>query len=85
MELDCGIPYQRIASWLSDELALARSGEGWVFDSDGETCFVFAQKLESRPLGMVHLERTAVRFDGSQQAEDAFMHLFTLRFMSAGG
>ena len=85
MELDCGIARKRITDWLNDELALAREGRTWLFAAGVGTCCITAEKLESRKLGAVDLERTSVRVEGDELAVEAFMHLFTLRFMSAGG
>lgn len=85
MELDCGIQRKRIVSWLRDELALPREGQAWLFEADGKACRITTDELESRRLGTVDLDRTLVVVEGDDEAEEAFMRLFTLRFMSAGG
>ena len=85
MELDCGIAYRRIASWLDDELFLPRSGDGWAFDHVGCTCHISASPLPSRKLSTIDLERTLVRIKGEEHATDELYRLFTLRFISAGG
>lgn len=85
MELDCGIQYGRIATWLDAELCLPREGEDWVFACDGATCRVSASPLECRAIGGIELERTLLAACGEQGAIDAFRRLFTLRFVSAGG
>lgn len=85
MELDCGIARKRIVGWLNDELSLAREGRAWVFEADGKTCRITADELENRTLGVVSLERTLVVVEGDETTIDAFMRLFTLRFLSAGG
>ncbi len=85
MELDCGIQLKRIVSWLNGELACAREDDAWVFEADGGACHITACELESRRLGVVELDRTLVTIEGDEPTVEAFMHLFTLRFMSAGG
>ncbi|MBQ9042433.1 MAG: hypothetical protein IJ111_06420 [Eggerthellaceae bacterium] len=85
MELDCGIQRKRIVGWLRDELALSCEGQAWVFEADGKACHITADELESRRLGTVNLDRTLVTIEGDEAAAEAFMRLFTLRFMSAGG
>ena len=37
IDLDCGISYARIASWLDDELALPREQECWVYTLGDQT------------------------------------------------
>ena len=85
LDLDCGISYERISSWLDDELNLAREGQGWVFRTGSGTAIVRADSLESRSIGPVSLERTHLVARGDSDALDAFERLFTLRFISAGG
>ena len=52
----------------------------------GETCcMVTLTPLENRSVGKVTLERTHLRVEGTKEAVDSFMRLFTLRFISAGG
>lgn len=85
MELDCGIARRRIVGWLNDELSLARDGRAWVYEADGKECRITAEELENRTLGTVSLERTLVVVEGDEATTDAFMRLFTLRFISAGG
>ena len=86
LDLDCGIASARILSWLEDELALSQDSPGaYVYESDGQTCTVEATPLGrdySRPFA---LERTQLVIVGPEGAVDAFMRLFTLRFISAGG
>ena len=85
MELDCGIACKRIEAWLDNELSLPREGDAWMFSCDEGSCRVEAVAQESRTLGTIALERTLVRVEGNPPATEAFMRLFTLRFMSAGG
>lgn len=85
MELDCGIAYQRIASWLDDELSLPYENGTWTFAFNGKACQVKAAPLPSRTLGKFGLERTQVAIGGDPTALDEFYRLFTLRFISAGG
>ena len=85
IDLDCGIAYGRIASWLDDELALPCEGGCWLFEVAGAACSVSLEPLEPRTLGAVSLERSHLVADGAPGAVDEFERLFTLRFMSAGG
>ena len=85
MKLDCGISRKRIVGWLNDELALSHEGQAWFFEVNGKTCRITANALASRQLGAVKVERTLVSIEGDESAAEAFMHVFTLRFMSAGG
>lgn len=95
--LDCGIAYARLEAWLSDELALPHCYDGlWVYEyrpgpqrTDSAlkvaTCYIELSRLENRELGNFALERTQLSIDGDVEAVTAFMKLFTLRFVSAGG
>ncbi len=85
IDLDCGISYARIASWLDDELALPREQECWVYTLGDQTCTIALEPLEDRPLGAVHLERSHLTVHGDPDALASFEKLFTLRFISAGG
>ena len=85
MDLDCGIAYDRIASWLSDELSLPCEGARWTFAADGSSCTVTLDRLEPRRFTNLELERSHLVAKGDASAVDAFERLFTLRFMSAGG
>lgn len=82
---DCGISTWRIDAWLSDELALKREGSAWVYREADSVCQVKTEPLESRILGTVALERTALSVEGEDAAVASFERAFTLRFMSAGG
>ena len=84
--LDCGIAYARIEAWLASELGLACETDGrWTFETDDATCAVALQPLPPRTVGAVSLERTQLVVSGNNAAAEAFMKLFTLRFVSAGG
>ncbi|MBP3867330.1 MAG: hypothetical protein J6D25_05920 [Eggerthellaceae bacterium] len=85
INLDCGIAYARIASWLEDELALPRADGGWVYSCDQDSCSISLEPLESRTLGKIDLERTRLVAEGDPHALESFDKLFTLRFISAGG
>ena len=85
IDLDCGISYARIATWLDDELALPREQECWVYTLGDQTCTIALEPLEDRPLGAVHLERSHLTVHGDPDALASFEKLFTLRFISAGG
>ena len=85
LELDCGIPKARLSAWLDDELGLPGKDGTWVFTAEGSTCRVALAPLESRSLGSVSIERTALTIEGEEPAQGTFMRLFTLRFASAGG
>ena len=85
IDLDCGISYARIASWLDDELALPREQECWVYTLGDQTCTIALEPLEDRPLGAVHLERSHLTVHGDPDALASLEKLFTLRFISAGG
>lgn len=85
IDLDCGISYARIASWLDDELALPREQECWVYTLEMQTCTIALEPLEDRPLGAVRLERSHLTALGDRDALASFEKLFTLRFISAGG
>ena len=85
IDLDCGISYARIASWLDDELALPREQECWVYTLGAQTCTIALEPLEDRPLGAGHLERSHLTVHGDPDALASFEKLFTLRFISAGG
>ena len=85
IDLDCGISYARIASWLDDELALPREQECWVYTLGDQTCTIALEPLEDRPLGAVRLERSHLTTHGERNALASFEKLFTLRFISAGG
>ena len=85
IDLDCGISYARIASWLDDELALPREQECWVYTLGDQTCTIALEPLEDRPLVAVHLERSHLTVHGDPDALASFEKLFTLRFISAGG
>ena len=85
IDLDCGISYARIASWLDDERALPREQECWVYTLGDQTCTIALEPLEDRPLGAVHLERSHLTVHGDPDALASFEKLFTLRFISAGG
>ena len=87
IDLDCGIAFSRISTWLDCELELTRGDDGWIYRIGQSTCLVRAEPLESRPLGTLRLalERTHVMATGDQEALAAFNKAFTLRFISAGG
>lgn len=85
MKLDCGIGKARIDNWLAGELALERIEGCWVFTCDGAVCRIATAPLAARSLGPVKLERTDLTVEGDEAAIEAFMHLFTLQFISAGG
>ena len=85
IDLDCGISYARIASWLDDELALPRERGCWVYTLETQTCTIALEPLDDRPLGAVHLERSHLTVHGDPDALASFEKLFTLRFISAGG
>ncbi|MBQ9068122.1 MAG: hypothetical protein IJ131_03535 [Eggerthellaceae bacterium] len=85
IELDCGIAQQRIVSWLEGELRLPHEDDGYRYSHEGTTCIARTQPLENRTVGTVSIERTALYIEGEADAVAAFMHLFTLRFISAGG
>ena len=85
IDLDCGISYARIASWLDDELVLPRERECWIYALGMQTCAIALEPLEDRPLGAVHLERSHLTVHGDPDALVSFEKLFTLRFISAGG
>ena len=84
LELDCGIAPTRIVSWLEEELMLGQDGHGaYVFDRDGQSCAATVTALGKS--GRFALERTLLVVSGDEPTVEAFMHLFTLRFLSAGG
>ena len=85
LDLDCGISYTRIASWLDDELSLPRENWWWTYALGTQTCRIALEQLENRTLGNVSLERTRMTARGDREALSAFEKLFTLRFISAGG
>ena len=95
LNLDCGIAYARIASWLDDELHLPYLDGRWLyrpessFDQENRqetsTCTIALEPLESRPLGAIVLERSHLTAQGNPDALASFERLFTLRFISAGG
>ena len=85
LDFDCGIAYERIASWLDDELHLPVNAGKWVYGSPGETCEIALSRLEPREFAQLEIERSHLIAQGDAQAVDAFEHLFTLRFISAGG
>ena len=85
MELDCGIAFKRIRSWLCDELSLPCQNGVWTYAHEGSSCRVFATDLGKQTVNRVTLERTLLRVEGDGPAADEFMRLFTLRFISAGG
>ena len=85
LNLDCGIAYSRIASWLDDDLALPRNDGRWVFAAGQGTCSISAEPLESRSFSRIELERTHLVAEGDSDALEVFEKLFTLRFISAGG
>ena len=85
IDLDCGISYARIASWLDDELGLPHERKCWVYTLGDQTCTIALEPLEDRPLGAVHLERSHLTVHGDPDALASFEKLFTLRFISAGG
>ena len=85
IDLDCGISYARIASWLDDELALPCNQERWTYALGTQTCAITLEPLEDRPLGAVRLERSHLTVHGDPDALASFEKLFTLRFISAGG
>lgn len=98
IDFDCGIAIKRITAWLDDELGLAHTGGAqceafdvpspgttWDYPRGQASCHVRLEPLESRPLGMVHLERTRLTAWGDAGALEEFRKAFTLRFMSAGG
>ena len=75
IDLDCGISYARIATWLDDELGLPHERE----------CWVYTLEMQNRPLGAVRLERSHLTAHGDRDALASFEKMFTLRFISAGG
>ena len=85
LDLDCGIAYARIATWLDDELALPRPDDRWLYSCDDGTCSIALEPLEKRAFRNVSIERTRLVAEGDQGALDSFDKLFTLRFISAGG
>ena len=85
IDLDCGISYARIASWLDDELALPRERGCWIYTLGTKACAIALEPLEDRPLGAVRLERSYLTAHGDRDALASFEKLFTLRFISAGG
>ena len=85
LDLDCGIAYSRIASWLDDDLALPRNDGRWVFTAGQGTCSISAKPLESRSFSRIELIRTNLVAEGDSDALEVFEKLFTLRFISAGG
>ncbi|MBO4365451.1 MAG: hypothetical protein J5804_04065 [Eggerthellaceae bacterium] len=86
VKLDCGIAHARLEAWLVDELALSKDDASmWVFENGNASCIVALSHLEDRKLGSFSFERTQVLVDGESAAVAAFMKLFTLRFVSAGG
>ena len=85
-DLDCGIAPARIFAWLQDELALSQDpGGAYIFECAGQRCSATATPLGKSVSGGIALERTRLVMEGSAQAVDELMRLFTLRFMSAGG
>lgn len=85
-DLDCGIAPARIIGWLEKELFLDRNDAGaYLFEHNGQTCTAIATPLGKCGNGHFALERTRLVISGSDLAVDALMHLFTLRFLSAGG
>ncbi|MBO4353224.1 MAG: hypothetical protein J5818_07020 [Eggerthellaceae bacterium] len=85
IDLDCGIPYARIASWLDDELALPQKNGCWIYSVDGQVCQIALERLENRAHGIISLERTHLVAEGEPGAIVALDKLFILRFVSAGG
>ena len=85
IDLDCGISYARIASWLDDEMALPHVQDCWVYTLEMKTCTSAREPFEDRPLGAVRLERSHLTALGDRDALASFEKLFTLRFISAGG
>lgn len=85
LDLDCGIAYVRLASWLDDELALRHSGNQWVFQHSACSCSISLESLENRELRNISIERTRLVVEGEPKAIDEFDRVFTLRFISAGG
>ena len=85
LDLDCGIAYERIATWLASELALPKSGPAWVFEHASRSCTVELCELEPRMLRTLSLERCRLIARGDDAAVEEFERLFTLRFVSAGG
>ena len=85
IDLDCGIAYARIATWLDDELALPRDESRWVFHDAGKTCRISLELLENRMFRHVSIERTRLVAEGDAEVLASFEKLFTLRFISAGG
>ena len=85
MFLDCGIPRERIAGWLDEELSLETEGELRVFTRNGCSCRIQMEPLGKRTLGSFEIERTGLRITGDEAAQAEFMRVFTLRFASAGG
>lgn len=85
IDLDCGISYARIASWLETQLPTVAEGDSWVFHADGSSCLIRTEALEPRSFGTISLERTRLTVDGDWHAVDEFHRLFALQFYSAGG
>ena len=85
LDLDCGIAYSRIETWLRSELALSILDGSWLFEHGGAICRIRIAPLDPRSLGHVSIERCALHAEGDAAAVAEFEHLFTLRFMSAGG
>lgn len=85
LDFDCGIAYARLETWLRDELRLSFDGSSWLYPTEVGPCAVQIEPLESRPLGIVQLERSRLFASGGEDALALFNKAFTLRFVSAGG
>lgn len=85
LDLDCGIPFSRISTWLDDELGTRCNDHTWTFADENGTCTVEIHALENREFKHVSLERTRLMAWGDEQTLETFYKLFTLRFISAGG
>lgn len=85
IDLDCGIPYRRLAAWLDEDLGLEQSDNAWTFSDGAACCTITLCELEKRSFNHVEFERTQLVAEGEPQTLEAFCHLFTLRFLSAGG
>lgn len=85
IELDCGRPYTQVHAWLEDELGLSCQDATWLFERDGSSCAISIKPLPPRSFRHLALERTHIEAEGDERMIDAFMQLFTLRFISAGG
>ena len=86
IEIDCGIAYERLASWLDAELAAVQDSKGaWLVPFGQSSCEVMLDALPPQALGSLELERTRMVAQGRVEAIDSLKRRFDLRFLSAGG